>query len=162
MVPACQVMLRHCVTCPHVPHACFHTRPSSLRSPRRSNSALHFGCRISISVRARQNPGGSPDDMSSAFAREMASRTEAQEKALEQGEASTFGGRQLLEALQDRFVHVPSADRTAGVNAHVLSALQYADTAEAMMSAWCKESTWARSSLHSILCGSTGSKYLLG
>lgn len=41
--------------------------------------------------------------MSSAFAREMASRTEAQEKALEQGEASTFGGRQLLEALQDRY-----------------------------------------------------------
>lgn len=43
--------------------------------------------------------------MSSAFAREMASRTEAQEKALEQGEASTFGGTQLLEALQDRSVH---------------------------------------------------------
>ena len=40
--------------------------------------------------------------MSSAFAREMASRTEAQEKVLEQGEASTFGGRQLLEALQAR------------------------------------------------------------
>ena len=43
--------------------------------------------------------------MSSAFAREMASRSEAQEKALEQGEASTFGGRQLLEALQDRSIH---------------------------------------------------------
>ena len=53
--------------------------------------------------------------MSSAFAREMASRTEAQEKALEQGEASTFGGRQLLEALQDRLAHMQSASRTAGL-----------------------------------------------
>ena len=32
----------------------------------------------------------------------MASRNEAQEKALEQGEAAAFGGRQLLEALQSR------------------------------------------------------------
>jgi hypothetical protein len=40
--------------------------------------------------------------MSTAFAREMASRNEAQEKALEQGEAAGFGGRQLLEALQSR------------------------------------------------------------
>ncbi|KAL0033007.1 hypothetical protein WJX77_010583 [Trebouxia sp. C0004] len=33
----------------------------------------------------------------------MASRNEAQEKALEQGEAVAFGGRQLLEALQSRY-----------------------------------------------------------
>ena len=55
-------------------------------------------------MQAKQSSGdGNSDDLSSAFAREIASRTEAQEKVLEQGEASTFGGRQLLEALQDRY-----------------------------------------------------------
>lgn len=48
----------------------------------------------------------------------MASRTEAQEKALEQGEASTFGGRQLLEALQDRSVQVLPAGRSADLQSN--------------------------------------------
>jgi len=64
--------------------------------------------------------------MSSAFAREMASRTEAQEKALEQGEASTFGGRQLLEALQDRSVQVPAAGRSTDLQStHVCAICRY-------------------------------------
>ncbi|KAL3158865.1 hypothetical protein ABBQ32_011583 [Trebouxia sp. C0010 RCD-2024] len=95
---ACQTTLHHCITCPHVSHRF----RAGVRSFRRSR-AVHTRCRYATSAQARPSPGEPSDDMSSAFAREMASRTEAQEKALEQGEASTFGGRQLLEALQDRY-----------------------------------------------------------
>ncbi|KAL3135701.1 hypothetical protein ABBQ38_006172 [Trebouxia sp. C0009 RCD-2024] len=100
MVPASQTTLHHCMMCPLVPHTGFRACVSSFR---RSSSAVHTRCRYATSAQARTSPGEPSDDMSSAFAREMASRTEAQEKALEQGEASTFGGRQLLEALQDRY-----------------------------------------------------------
>lgn len=113
MVPACQTTLQRCAACPHLSNVSYR-QPSSMRSLRRSSGALRLCCRHSILARAGQHPGGS-DDMSSAFAREMASRTEAQEKALEQGEASTFGGRQLLEALQDRLAHMQSVCRTAGL-----------------------------------------------
>lgn len=43
------------------------------------------------------------DDLSSAFSREMAARNDAQDKVLEQGEAATFGGAQLLQAIQSRY-----------------------------------------------------------
>ena len=121
MVPACQATLHHCMTCPHVPYARFR---GGVRSFRRSSSAVHTRCRRATSVQARQSPGGSSDDMSSAFAREMASRTEAQEKALEQGEASTFGGRQLLEALQDRSGRTPPAGRSAKLHVYMHLQLQ--------------------------------------
>ena len=54
---------------------------------------------MTASSKSRDEPS---EDLSTAFSREMASRNEAQEKALEQGEAASFGGTQLLEALQSR------------------------------------------------------------
>ena len=97
------IVSRGCVQCQQAIHGCFHWNLSARRSVLRSNSVHRLSCRpvraTSASSRSHDEPS---DDMSTAFAREMASRNEAQEKALEQGEAAGFGGRQLLEALQSR------------------------------------------------------------
>ncbi|DBB14732.1 TPA: hypothetical protein ACH3X3_004347 [Trebouxia sp. C0006] len=98
------IVSRGCVQCQQAIHGCFHWNLSARRSVLRSNSVHRLSCRpvraTSASSRSHDEPS---DDMSTAFAREMASRNEAQEKALEQGEAAGFGGRQLLEALQSRY-----------------------------------------------------------
>ncbi len=97
------IVSQGCVQCQQAIHGCFHCNLSARRSVLRSNSVHRLSCRpvraTSASSRSHDEPS---DDLSTAFAREMASRNEAQEKALEQGEAAAFGGRQLLEALQSR------------------------------------------------------------
>lgn len=97
---SCPIVSQGCVQCQQAIHGCFQwTRRSELRS----NSVHRLPYRpvraTSASSRSHDEPS---DDLSTAFAREMTSRNEAQEKALEQGEAAAFGGRQLLEALQSR------------------------------------------------------------
>ncbi|DBA84376.1 TPA: hypothetical protein ACH3X2_006226 [Trebouxia sp. C0005] len=98
------VVCQGCVQCQQAIHGCLCWNLSARRSVLRSNSVHRLACRpvraTSASSRSHDEPS---DDLSTAFAREMASRNEAQEKALEQGEAAAFGGRQLLEALQSRY-----------------------------------------------------------
>ena len=97
------IVFQGCVQCQQAIHGHFHRNLSARRSVLRSNHVHRLSCRpvcaMSASSRSHDEPS---DDLSTAFAREMASRNEAQEKALEQGEAAAFGGRQLLEALQSR------------------------------------------------------------
>ncbi len=100
---SCPIVSQACAQCQQAIHGCFHWNLSARRSVLRSNHVHRSTCRpiraMSASSRSHDEPS---DDLSTAFAREMASRNEAQEKALEQGEAAAFGGRQLLEALQSR------------------------------------------------------------
>jgi len=103
MSVSCPIVSQGCAQCQRAMHGCFHWNVSARRSVLRSNDVHRLSCRPvrakSASSRSHDEPS---DDLSTAFAREMASRNEAQEKALEQGEAAAFGGRQLLEALQSR------------------------------------------------------------
>lgn len=76
---------------------------SASRLLQRSEPARLCTCRVHNRPEVNAAGGSNPDDMMSAFSREIANRNEAQERAAEQGEASSFGGRQLLEVLQARY-----------------------------------------------------------
>ncbi|DBB01763.1 TPA: hypothetical protein ACH3X1_000381 [Trebouxia sp. C0004] len=101
---SCPIVSQGCVQYQRAIHGCSYWDLSARRSLLRSNDLHRLPCRPvrakSASSQCHDEPS---DDLSTAFAREMASRNEAQEKALEQGEAVAFGGRQLLEALQSRY-----------------------------------------------------------
>ncbi len=103
MSSACPAISHVCTGCHRVKQTYRNPSLSTRRSVRRSSDVYRSWCRGSCAVKSsNQSRDDASDDLSSAFAREMASRTDAQEKALEQGEAATFGGRQLLDALQSR------------------------------------------------------------
>ena len=76
---------------------------SASRLKQRSESARQCTCRVHNRHEVHAAGGSNPDDLMSAFSREIANRNEAQERAAEHDEASSFGGRQLLEVLQARY-----------------------------------------------------------